>query len=98
MTAPFEGRLSHFLRHRREQLAMTQQQLASLINVSIDYVASLESGDAQLDEDKIDPLADVLAIGRTHLCLMAVLEGTSPISRKYFWNPLLSEIAKGGQA
>ena len=98
MAEPLEGRLSHFIRHRREQLAMTQQQLASLINVSIDYIASLESGDVQLDEDSIYPLADVLAIDRTYLCLMAVLEGTSPIARKYFWDPLLADIAKGGAA
>jgi transcriptional regulator with XRE-family HTH domain len=91
-------RLPHFIRHRRERLAMTQQQLASFINVSIEYVALLESGDRQLEHYRIHALANALAIDRSYLCLMAVLEGTSPIARHYFWDPLLADIAKGGDA
>lgn len=98
MAGPFEGRLSHFIRQRREQLTLTQQQLAATIDVCPDYIARLESGHAQLDLSRVYPLADALATDHTYFCLLVTLEGTSHTFQKYFGDWLLAEVGKGCHA
>ena len=72
MSEPFEGRLPIFIRQRREQLGLTQQQLALLlIDVSPADVVLLESGHLRLDVARLDQLADALAT-ESHL---PVLDG-----------------------
>jgi transcriptional regulator with XRE-family HTH domain len=95
MSEPLESRLSRFIRQRREQLDMSQEQLALFLDVSPADVVLLESGHLRLDLNKFDQLAEALATERTYLCLMVALEGRSPIFQKYFGDWLLAEAAKG---
>ena len=103
MPGPFAGRLSRFIRHRREELRLTHQQLADLIQVSPGFVSLVESGHRRLDLDRIPQLADALETDRTYLCWMAVIEGKPVIFQELFGEPVLADIAlaiatKGGQS
>jgi transcriptional regulator with XRE-family HTH domain len=93
-----EGRLARYTHLRRQQLDITAQQLATSLDVTVDYILELESGQRPLDQDKLYLLADALAVPRTYLCLMLVLEGRSPLFQQYFGEPLLAMMEKGGQA
>jgi transcriptional regulator with XRE-family HTH domain len=97
MAAPYEGRFSSFIRQRREQLGITQQRLASMIDVSADHIALVESGHLPLDIHKLYLLADALAINETYLSLMRLVEDC-PAMTHNFWNQVLSDIAKAGAA
>lgn len=102
MPGPFAGRLSCFIRHRREELRLTHQQLADLIQVSPGFVSLVESGHRRLDLDRIPRLADALETDRTYLCWMAVSERSPAIVQELFGAPVLADIAnaiaaKGGQ-
>jgi transcriptional regulator with XRE-family HTH domain len=103
MPGPFEGRLSRYIRHRREELRLTHQQLADLIQVSPGFVSLVESGHRRLDLDRIPQLADALETDRTYLCWMAVIEGKPVIFQELFGAPVLADLAdaiaaKGGQS
>jgi transcriptional regulator with XRE-family HTH domain len=95
MCEPSESRLPIFIRQRREQLGLTQEQLALLLDVSPADVVLLESGHLRFDVAKLDQLADALATECTYLCLMVTLEGRPPIFQRYFGDWLLAEVAKG---
>lgn len=103
MPGPFEGRLSRYIRHRRQELQLTHQQLADLIEVSPSFISLIESGHRRLDLNRVAQLADALETNRTYFCLMAALEGKPALFQEIFGEPLLAEIAdaiaaKGAQA
>ena len=102
MPGPVEGRMSRYIRHRREELRLTHQQLADLIEVSPSFISLIESGHRRLDLNRVAQLADALETDRTYLCWMAVIEGKPILFQEIFGEPLLAEIAdaiaaKGGR-
>jgi transcriptional regulator with XRE-family HTH domain len=103
MPGPFAGRFSRFIRRRREELQLTHQNLADLIQVSPGFVSLIESGHRRLDLDRIPQLADALETDRTYLCWMAVIEGKPALFQEIFGETVLAEIAdaiaaKGSEA
>jgi transcriptional regulator with XRE-family HTH domain len=103
MPGPFEGRLSHFIRRRREELKMTRQQVADLIDVGPGVLSLIEAGHRPLDLNRIYCLADALETDRTYLCWMVVIERSPTIVQELFGEPVLADIAlaiatKGGQS
>jgi len=68
------GYVSTYLRRRRLQLGITQKEVGAVIGVTRDYVSLLESGDRQLDLDRVPLLADALDTNRGDLCAWALLD------------------------
>jgi transcriptional regulator with XRE-family HTH domain len=74
MPGPFEGRLSRLIRRRREELHLTQQQVAEVLGITADFVSLVESGHRRLSLDHVGYLAHALAIHPTFLCKIALRE------------------------
>jgi transcriptional regulator with XRE-family HTH domain len=92
MPGPFEGRLSRLIRHRREELHLTQQQVAEVLGVTPDFVSLVESGHRRLSLDHIGYLAHALAVHPTLLCKIALRERAP-----FFFAQLFADWA-GGEA
>lgn len=54
--------LSDFLKRKREQLNLTQRQLAKIIGVSQSYINMLEIGNRRIGRNKIDDFAKALGV------------------------------------
>lgn len=56
--------LSDFLKRKREQLNLTQRQLAKIIGVSQSYINMIEIGNRKIGKNKIDDFAKALNVSR----------------------------------
>lgn len=54
--------LSDFLKRKREQLNLTQRQLAKIIGVSQSYINMIEIGNRKIGKNKIDDFAKALGV------------------------------------
>jgi transcriptional regulator with XRE-family HTH domain len=72
MSNRFESTFSHLIRHRREELSLTQAEVAGKIGVTADCITLVELGYRRLDLDRIPTLADALKLDRRHLCREAL--------------------------
>ena len=54
--------LSDFLKRKREQLNLTQRQLAKIIGVSQSYINLIELGNRKIGKNKIDDFAKALGV------------------------------------
>ena len=98
MAALFEGRFSHLIRHRREELHLTQQQVADVLDVSPDFLSLVESGQRRLSLDSVALLAHALAITPSFLCRQALYERAPFFFQALFSGPPVADLTKGGNA
>ena len=84
MSNRFEGGLSRLIRHRREELNLTQQQVAEKMGVTSDAITLVELGYRRLDLDRIPALADALKLNRRQLCRQALQERAPELFRQLF--------------
>lgn len=59
--------LADFIKQKREQLNLTQKQLAKNIGVSQSYINMIEVGNRKIGKNKIDDFAKVLGIKKDTL-------------------------------
>lgn len=59
--------LADFIKQKREQLNLTQKQLAKNIGVSQSYINMIEIGNRKIGKNKIDDFAKVLGIKKDTL-------------------------------
>lgn len=57
--------LAEFLKEKREQLNLTQKQLAKIIGVSQSYINMIEVGNRRIGKNKIDDFAKALNVSKT---------------------------------
>jgi transcriptional regulator with XRE-family HTH domain len=72
MSKPFEGDFCHRIRQRRQQLNLTQAEVANRLGVTADCVTLVELGYRRFDLDRIPVLADALNLNRRQLCREAL--------------------------
>lgn len=94
----FEGRFSRLIRQRREELHLTQQQVADVLDVSPDFLSLVESGERRLSLDNVALLAHALAITPSFLCRLALHERSPFFFQALFSDSSLAEVATGGHA
>ena len=70
------------IRARRQQLKLTQEELASRIKTSTPYIGHLEAGKRHPSEKVVAKLADALRLDRRELYLLANPETKALISRQ----------------
>jgi DNA-binding XRE family transcriptional regulator len=63
---------THFLRRRRQELAMTQSELAAACGLSSISITLIEAGRRRLALERIPRLAEVLQVPAGELCLLAL--------------------------
>jgi transcriptional regulator with XRE-family HTH domain len=80
----FESHFSRLIRRRREELRLTQAEIAEKIDVTPDFVALAELGYRRLDLDRIPALADALKLNRRQLCRQALRERAPELYRQLF--------------
>ena len=71
MVAAKTGSFGRLIRERRQQLDLTQQNVAQRIKTSIPYVAHLESGKRHPSEQVVVRLANALSLDARDLFLLA---------------------------
>jgi transcriptional regulator with XRE-family HTH domain len=98
MAVLFEGCFSDLIRRRREQLHLTQQQVADVLDVSPDFLSLVESGQRRLSLDNVAMLAHALALKPSSLCRMALHERAPFFCQALFSEPLLADLPEGGLA
>jgi transcriptional regulator with XRE-family HTH domain len=74
MPTTFAGRLSDLIRNRRQELKLTQQQVADVLGVTADFMSLVESGQRRLNLDHVALLAHALAIDPPYICRLALEE------------------------
>jgi transcriptional regulator with XRE-family HTH domain len=74
MPCRFAGPLSALIRNRREELNLTQKQVADVLGVTADFMSLVESGHRRLSLDHVALLAHALAIDPPYLCRTALEE------------------------
>ena len=84
MSNRFEGDFCRLIRHRREQLDLTQQEVAGKIGVTSDCITLVELGYRRLDLDRIPALANALKLNRRRLCRQALQERAPELYRQLF--------------
>jgi transcriptional regulator with XRE-family HTH domain len=84
MSHRFEGDFSRLIRHRREDLTLTQAEVAEQIGVTPDCVTLVELGYRRFDLDRIPALADALKLNRRQLCRQALRERAPELYRQLF--------------
>jgi len=84
MSNRFEGDLCRLIRHRRQQLDLTQQEVAGKIGVTSDCITLVELGYRRLDLDRIPVLADALKLNRRQLCRQALRERAPELYNQLF--------------
>jgi transcriptional regulator with XRE-family HTH domain len=80
----FENHFSHFIRSRRHQLNLTQQEVADALGVTSDFIGLVELGYRRLDLDKIPQLADVLNVESVGLSLWALRDRAPQLYQTIF--------------
>ena len=80
----FEGAFSHLIRRRREELNMTQSEVARQVGLTTDAITLVELGYRRLDLDRIPALADALKLNRRQLCRQALQERAPELYRQLF--------------
>ena len=65
----FEGAFCRLIRHRREELNLTQAEVATKLGVTADCITLVELGYRRLDLDRIPALADAVRLNRRQLSL-----------------------------
>jgi transcriptional regulator with XRE-family HTH domain len=68
----FDGDFCRLIRHRRQELNLTQAEVANKLGVTADCVTLVELGYRRLDLDRIPVLADALNLNRRQLCREAL--------------------------
>jgi transcriptional regulator with XRE-family HTH domain len=63
---------TRFLRQRRQELAMTQSEIAMACGLSEVFITSIETGRRRLDLERVPRLAAALQIPPSELCLLAL--------------------------
>lgn len=56
--------LADFIKEKRQELNLTQKQLAKIIGVSQSYINSIELGNRKIGKNKIDDFAKALGVTR----------------------------------
>jgi len=84
MSNRFEGGLSRLIRHRREELNLTQAEVATKVGVTSDAITLVELGYRRLDLDRIPALADALKLNRRQLCRQALQERAPELYQQLF--------------
>ena len=84
MSKRFEGDFCRLIRHRRQQLNLTQAEVADKLGVTADCVTLVELGYRRLDLDRIPVLADALNLNRRQLCRQALQERAPELFRQLF--------------
>ena len=80
----FEGAFSRLVRHRREELNLTQAEVATKLGVTADCITLVELGYRRLDLDRIPALADAVRLNRRQLCRQALRERAPELYRQLF--------------
>ena len=80
----FEGGFSRLIRHRREELDLTQSEVAEKVGVTPDCITLFELGYRRPDLDRIPALADALKLNRRQLCRQALQERAPELYRQLF--------------
>lgn len=57
--------LADFIKEKRQELNLTQKQLAKIIGVSQSYINLIELGNRKIGKNKIDDFAKALNVSRT---------------------------------
>ena len=80
----FEGDFCRRIRQRRQQLNLTQAEVADELGVTADCVTLVELGYRRLDLDRIPALAGALNLNRRQLCRQALRERAPELYRQLF--------------
>ncbi len=80
----FEGAFCRLIRHRREELNLTQAEVATKLGVTADCITLVELGYRRLDLDRIPALADAVRLNRRQLCRQALRERAPELYRQLF--------------
>lgn len=75
-------RLGGFLRKKREEAGLTQQQLATAIGKSQDAVSRLERGEQRLDLVSLAKIGEALSLPPWEFAFDAFMECGSPASKQ----------------
>ena len=84
MSKRFEGAFSRLIRCRREELNLTQAEVAEQVGLTTDAITLVELGYRRLDLDRIPALADALQLNRRKLCRQALQERAPELYRELF--------------
>ena len=84
MSKRFEGDFSRLIRHRRQELNLTQAEVADKLGVTADCITLVELGYRRLDLNRIPALADALKLNRRQLCRQALQERAPDLYRQLF--------------
>ena len=84
MSHRFEGAFCRLIRHRRQELNLTQAEVADKLGVTADCITLAELGYRRLDLDRIPILADALKLNRRQLCRQALQERAPELFRQLF--------------
>lgn len=84
MSNRFEGVFSRLIRRRREELNLTQAEVAEKIGLTTDAITLVELGYRRLDLDHIPALAEALRLNRRQLCRQALQERAPQLYRELF--------------
>jgi transcriptional regulator with XRE-family HTH domain len=82
--------LASFIKSRRYELGITQQEIAKTVGIaSADYLSLVESGKRRLELDRIPLLASVLKVNPKELCQMALNESCPAMASVIFGTELV---------
>ena len=84
MSKRFEGAFSRLIRRRREELNLTQAEVAEQVGLTTDAITLVELGYRRLDLDRIPALADALQLNRRQLCRQALQERAPELFHQLF--------------
>jgi transcriptional regulator with XRE-family HTH domain len=84
MSKRFEGDFCRLIRHRRQELNLTQAEIAEKLGVTSDCITLVELGHRRLDLDRIPQLANALKLNRRELCRQALQERAPELYREIF--------------
>ena len=84
MSNRFEGDLSRLIRQRREELNLTQAEVAVKIGLTTDAITMVELGYRRLDLNRIPALAGALKLNRRELSRQALRERAPRLYRQLF--------------
>lgn len=92
--------LAQFIRKRREELGLTQAQVAQAIGIrSPEFIGLVENGLRCIDLDRVPKLSDALQTDRGDLCRLALSEQAPIIYAVLFGSPveISPRTTKGGK-
>ena len=84
MSHRFEGDFSRLIRHRREELNLTQAEVGEKIGLTSDAITMVELGRRRFDLNRIPALADALKLNRRQLCRQALQERAPELYQQLF--------------